>query len=310
MSSKREKIEKANSYTTLANISERDNSIKIAKDFNQLVLLGADSDGVLEQEDDKVYSLRSGMDNIHSFSHPIIYKGNAFIDTRAFVGRDGKIRLGTDFKLLMDRAKLELLWMENSEVFTGISSILVDVFASWLSGSLSRRLDLDMDSVTTFRIVAGVYYMGLINREDDIDVDEANIRILRMIPRLLRIPAPIINLLLEQYPGMLENLYRHTTDENRSKLSELTITLDELSNKNYDISKATLYGSMLNGAFIGANSSSTAAVALELVPTLANLIYLTRAKGIQSRTEIGRVVSGIIKKHDFDNFDSFMKKVL
>lgn len=309
--SKKKRIEMlSSSYSSLITKGMSDKTHFIANELSKIKVLDKDNT-LLHKEGEHVFAVIGELEKVNSFAHPIISNKDVYIDARAFLNKQGKLKDVQDFTFLVNRAKIELSWSDDPDGFSGHVGILVDLFASWFSNSLTIKSDLPLEVSTNFKILAATYYLGLLHRPEEMSNEDISIRLLRLLPRILRVAAPLITRIMDTHSGMLESLYDHSlSDGYNSKLEELSRYLDIVSNEEYGINISTIFNVLSRGAFVGSNSPEITGIALEHIPTFAMIAYIVSLKGIQGRTSIGRTFDGIKRKHDVESFIDFIERLI
>ena len=297
-----------NAYTTQITAGLFEKTTMIAARLAQLYLIDKSNPIFKQQSHTNIIALIGEQDDIPPFHHPIIYKGQAYIDGRAFVNSAGILRNVYDFNFLVLRAQLDLEWTTNKEIFQGQEAFVVDAFASWFSNGLARNLELGLLAATNFKIAAAIYYLGIMHSMENMHKDEVILTLLKMLPRIIRVPAQVIDDLIAQDEAAFIDLYLHKNTEKPeyfSNIHKLITILNTITNNEVTVDISVIYNSLARGAFITTNAVELASMAVEYPPVLIAMLILVNQKSIQRNTGLGQILFGIYKKHDIDSFEKF-----
>ena len=282
-------------------------SIMIADIIEALLLVDKDNE-VFKFVRDKVVVLVGDVEKIPNFLHPIIHKGKAFIDARAYVTKEGNIRNYYEYSLLVKRALIDLAWVEDKEIFFGQENLIIDAFSSWFSFGLQRNTNANLITATNYRIIAAIYYLGIFSNEHILKDDDVITLILKKLPRIIRIPAQFIDDLIALNETAIIALYK-CGNGGLSKIHILADTLTVLTDESFKIDTGIIYNSLCRGAFIAANAIEISSIAIEHPPTFVAMMYCVTQKGLQQHTNLGRVVAGLVRKYDMEHFDRFISEI-
>jgi len=267
--------------------------------LQRILLLGNDDD-IEKLDDGKIVVIKGEFDKMPSLANPMLVKSIVVVDARPLVNRAGEIKIGYEYPMLLERARLELLWQSDPDMFQSNVTFIVDAWSQWVTGALTNKLSLSATSMVDVKIITATYYLGVLHRavSKDVDIDDINVQLLKLLPRILKIPASVIDeRVLTPTVTMLAELYTEHT------LAMLIETLNSITNDDYSIDTGLLFNVVVGGAIVANNASEIAAISLEHPPTFFSMVHLTLSKGIQARTNLGRVVNGISRKHDIDTFN-------
>lgn len=253
----------------------------------------------------------SGNDRVPIFQHPIISKeGKVFVDARPFISSTGNIKNKNDYVFLRRRAIIELFWAKNSDEFGGQEGFIADVFGSWFSNGIGSSLNLPMQVSQELRILATIYYMALVQRDQGYkDSEDLIFMLLKVLPRMMRIPAQPIDDFFVGKEEAIFNLYKRTAVTKDAPLENLILAIGETIDDNYGVNKSSIYAALTRGAFVAANAPELVATAMELPPLFALMMDYSLTKGIYGKTTIGRVTLSLSRKHNVRRFEEFVKTI-
>jgi hypothetical protein len=204
--------------------------------------------------------------NIPAFSHPLITIvhnreiGDMFIDVRSFgvfdnVNQVFKVRNDIDYKLMVARAKLNYLWVEENQVqLRDVSNAPMAIFASWISEAIGRRFALDPREQFNLGILAAIFYNSQFTNETEFN-ERDKLRSINAITRALRASAQDVIDILDKV-----SLVKSVTEF--CALSEEVTGSIRLKELNVGI----LF-SIMGGTWFGTNAKEMVAVAIEHPPT-------------------------------------------
>jgi len=282
----------------------------IAKDIESLLTIDKERYEFKIINDNVIAIVGDVGETIPSFFHPIIHNGKAYIDLRAIVNKEGKIRLYNEYVLMVRRAMLDLLWLTDKEVFFAQEAFVADTFSTWVSSGISRKLDNNLLITTNFRIISAIYYMGLFSNEAYAHDEDIIIMLLKRLPRIINIPAQNIHDLINVNEELIIELFRngsvHNCKMQKNKIFLFAHALTELNNNAYDIDPSIVYNSTVRGAFIAANATEISSIGLEHPPTFIAMMSCAIQKSMQNTTALGKSMMGLLKKHDVEGFTKFI----
>lgn len=303
----------SNSYSTILTRGLNDKMSKIGHELDKVLILNGSSTESLEFDKGCII-IKGEMDNIPAFAHPYVYKDSVIIDARAFVTKEGNIKDVSEYHLLKRRAYIDLAWAMDTAEFGSQADIVTDIFASWFANGLTKRLQMTMVENQYLRILAAIYYLHFLHRSEGLSDEETAITLLKVLPRILRVPAPMIEDVLNAVnPEQITQLYAYAGEKtpNSAVYLELLLSLfNQLTDNTYKLTTALVFNSLARGAFISANSDEIACIAIEHPPTLMIMIWFAMQKGIHGKTTLGVVVGSVSRRHNEDKFNTFMSSII
>lgn len=285
-------------------------SIDIAQQIEAIIMINKDND-VIHYVTSDIIAIVGDDSKIAEFQHPIFYKDKMYLDLRHIVTLNGDIKNLSEYNFIVKRAKLELAWQKNKDMFYGQMPFIVDAFSAWVSHGVQRAISASLKQASDFRIATAIYYLGLFSNEMYTKNEDLIIYILKRLPTIIRIPAQNIDDLFTnpELEESLLTLFRSgTSDQPVNGLRLLANTFTLLTNSTIDIEPVTIASSCCGGAFIGPNASNVSHVALENPPTFVAMLFSVFNIAYQKDTAVARAMSGIRKNHS-NTFDKFMSEV-
>lgn len=295
----------SSSYTTHVTIGLYDKVNTIAMRLAKILMLNK-NDTSFTQVKSNIYALAHDQDSVDAFLHPIIYKNTAYIDVRPFTDMNGAIRNNNEYTLLVRRAILDLEWATNNDVFASQERFVVDAFASWFANGLARHTEVSLLTSTQFRITAAIYYLGIFHNAEHASNEDVVLLLLKQLPQILRLPTGVIDDVITANEDAMVSLYLTPSGDVKSRLGQLITLLNIITQNEVQIDIGVIYNSLCRGAFIAANAVDLAAIAIEHPPMLMIMLAYVTQKSIQNNTTLGRAALGIMRKHDFNSFETFL----
>lgn len=313
MKTKRPDFATSNSYSTIITRGMQQKVGKITHEVDKIIALNGNDLNAIEAVDNCLI-LKGELESIPAFAHPLIYDDKVLIDARAYVNKEGQIKDLSEFHLLRRRANLELAWVNDTVDFGSQADLVVDVFATWFANGLTRRMNMSMVENNQLRILAAIYYLHFLHRAEGLSDEETAITLLKVLPRILRVPAPLVDEIL----GALDKehitaLYGYKGEQTPGSSVYLELMLElfnTLTDHSFKLTTPIVFNSLTRGAFISANSPELAAISIEHPPAFMLMIWYAMQKGIHGKTSIGLAASAVTRKHNEDKFNQFMGQTM
>ncbi len=279
-----------------------------AEEIYSLYHINANNDDITRLNN--IFILKSENNHIHSFLHPVIYKGMVFIDARAYYNRQGNLRNYGEYNILINRAKLVYAWYKNNELFNNQENFIIDAFSSWISYRLQHMTNCNLLTATNYRIICAIYYLGLMTQTEVMHDEDCIIYILKRIPRITNIPVQNLNDILAIDENSIIKLFKCNNKSNTQTLiSQLAIAITELTENEITITPSVIYNSCCRGAFIASNALEIATTSLEYIPSFISMLHVVFMRGAQNKTGLGKVVLGIQRRYDINDFFKFIERI-
>lgn len=168
---------------------------------------------------------------------------------------------------------LQTVWMdEGPNSILRLGNYQITVFATWLSGLISRRFALDAGQQLKLSIVSAYYYLCLFNEKGRMDAS----RTATLIGKALNVNVAYVLEVVGDLPFISDILeYLDAVDN--------TLSTERIAGLTPDLLVA-----LLSGSWFGPNHSVLVGVAIEYPPVFCSLLYL-------SLTDRSTKMSGIAK---------------
>lgn len=226
------------------------------------------NDDVIPIEKYNIYSLNGGTpisNNVPSFAHPLLVNFDnkdemLIVDSRnygRFISEQNifKVQNQTDYNLMLARAKLNYIWVNNKPNWLrDISTIPLSIFSSWISEAVGKRFALNPKEQFDLGILAAIFYLSLFS--DDVELEEKDkLRLINIITRSLHASAQDVITILDKV-SVISNIFEFCS--NAEKVTD-SVRLRELN-------PGLLY-TILGGTWFGTNAKEMIAVSIEHPPT-------------------------------------------
>ena len=304
--------ETSNTYSTTITKSLHPKMEKVGKSIDKIIALNGTDTEALDVTDN-IIAIKGELHDVPAFAHPFYHDEHVIIDARAFVNKEGNIKDLAEYHLLQKRAKAELAWIEDTHEFGSQMDFVTDVFASWFSNGITKRLNMTMAENQQLRILAAVYYLHFLHRSEGTDAIEANLILLRILPKILRVPATMVEEVLgavgETEIGELYSYEGEETPSSTNYLDALLRAFNNMTDDAHKLTQAVVMQSLTRGAFVAANSPEITSIAIEHPPTFYVMIYFALQKGVHGRTTLGVTTASVARRHNEEKFEKFMNTV-
>lgn len=216
------------------------------------------------------YDGSSGAIGVPAFGHPLAVtdhhnKKVLVVDVRAFgkwdpIKYEFKIRNQIEYNLLIHRARLTSIWMnESTTLLRDISTVPVSIYASWISEAVAKRFALDPKQQLNLAILAAVFYVSMFSDADTIDNNE-KLRIATQISRAMRVSAQDVLEVMDKVPVV-------------TNLKQFCASAEEVTGsiRMRELSTGILFA-ILSKTWFGTNAEENVMVALEHPPTWISIL--------------------------------------
>lgn len=253
---------------------------------------------------------------VPAFAHPLAFPisrpnapaaGSGFalaVDVRPF-GRwvpeqhRFAVRNDVEYTLATMRGQLNLVWFhEAPELLRDISSLPMQVFASWISENVARRFALDPGEQMRLAILAALYYQSLFVEETEIDESE-KIRLAAAVSKVVRVTAKDAMSVLDQIDQYVPGVHVFC------QLARAVTGSVRLEGLNVGV----LY-SILGGTWYGTNAKEMVAVALEHPPTWLGLLLMAGRERTFKNSELAKLVARMTGKDGGRMYESAIQTLL
>lgn len=277
-----------------------ESKVVLTKTIHALQL--AKAEGRLEQAIENVPNIFAvvgkgpGIDQIPAFGHALAVDELVFVDLRGFgsaVFYGGQYNRPTDGipSVLLKQALLQTAWQSDTQArreLYHLSDLPAQIYASWLSELITRRLALDETTQMKLAALSAWFFMCLFLTEDEFSAHvERGGNAAVKISRLLRLPLELVQQVSES--GYLKDSQAFT--DAVKQLGSL-----KLENFNLGVLHAITAGSWFG-------PKPTIAVALEHPPTFIAVVHtVVNERGFQ-KTSIGMSAQRFLKGSVLEQFN-------
>ena len=238
--------------------------------------------------------VKPAAEHIPAFNQPILLESDDdkrfIVDMRPFTRSDrlGNISITSalDYKLNLYYSILASVWVHNGNtLIESIAAFPARVYVQWLSGVITRTLNLDMVQQVQLKAILGAYYFLL--HEDgwhDTTVEDLE----KTLPPSLQSPTRIFAAKASySNPHATQELLKDMPLINT--LPSLIEYLHRVNSRYEALTLANLYA-MVSRSWFGANAPTLCAVALEYPPAFNTMVYFALNYRGLNKTGIGTIV--------------------
>lgn len=228
--------------------------------------------------------------NVGIFAHPVViqtHRDNEYstiTDARDVtkVEYDGgyKITSVPEYNFIRARAILQAQWSLSfigGMVSNPYHNFPMAIYANWISDSLTRRFNLDLEASVRVKALAAFMYLSMHQRKKEFE-EFLLVDIAMKISRVTKVPTNIVSEVIDT------PIYFSDVDDFCGALATRVN-----SSRIDDINPVVLY-SIIKGSWFGKNAPEIAAVAVEHPPTFDALTYTAASVSSFQRTILGTIV--------------------
>ena len=239
--------------------------------------------------------VKPAAEHIPAFVQPILLESDNddkrfIVDMRPFTRSDrlGNISINSalDYKLNLYYSVLSSVWVHNGNTLVeSIAAFPARVYVQWLSGVITRTLNLDMVQQVQLKAVLGAYYF-LLHEDGWHDTTTEDLE--KTLPPSLQSPTRIFAAKASySNPHATQELLKDMPLINT--LPSLIEYLHRLNPRYEALTLANLYA-MVSRSWFGANAPTLCAVALEYPPAFNTMVYFALNYRGLNKTGIGTIV--------------------
>lgn len=238
--------------------------------------------------------VKPAAEHIPAFAQPILLESDDdkrfIVDMRPFTRSDrlGNISITSalDYKLNLYYSILSSVWVHNGNtMIESIAAFPARVYVQWLSGVITRTLNLDMVQQVQLKAVLGAYYF-LLHEDGWNDTTAEDLD--KTLPPSLQSPTRIFAAKASySNPHATQELLKDMPLINT--LPSLIEYLHRLNPRYEALTLANLYA-MVSRSWFGANAPTLCAVALEYPPAFNTMVYFALNYRGLNKTGIGTIV--------------------
>lgn len=238
--------------------------------------------------------VKPAAEHIPAFTQPILLESDDdkrfIVDMRPFTRSDrlGNISITSalDYKLNLYYSILSSVWVHNGNtMIESIAAFPARVYVQWLSGVITRTLNLDMVQQVQLKAVLGAYYF-LLHEDGWNDTTAEDLD--KTLPPSLQSPTRIFAAKASySNPHATQELLKDMPLINT--LPSLIEYLHRVNSRYEALTLANLYA-MVSRSWFGANAPTLCAVALEYPPAFNTMVYFALNYRGLNKTGIGTIV--------------------
>lgn len=238
--------------------------------------------------------VKPAAEHIPAFAQPILLESDDdkrfIVDMRPFTRSDrlGNISITSalDYKLNLYYSILSSVWVHNGNtMIESIAAFPARVYVQWLSGVITRTLNLDMVQQVQLKAVLGAYYF-LLHEDGWNDTTAEDLE--KTLPPSLQSPTRIFAAKASySNPHATQELLKDMPLINT--LPSLIEYLHRVNSRYEALTLANLYA-MVSRSWFGANAPTLCAVALEYPPAFNTMVYFALNYRGLNKTGIGTIV--------------------
>jgi hypothetical protein len=191
-----------------------------------------------------------------------------------------------DYKLNLYYSILSSVWVHNGNtLIESIAAFPARVYVQWLSGVITRTLNLDMVQQVQLKAILGAYYF-LLHEDGWYDTTVEDLE--KTLPPSLQSPTRIFAAKASySNPHATQELLKDMPLINT--LPSLIEYLHRVNSRYEALTLANLYA-MVSRSWFGANAPTLCAVALEYPPAFNTMVYFALNYRGLNKTGIGTIV--------------------
>lgn len=233
-----------------------------------------------------VYELLPQAEHVGAFTQPIIVQHKdeniVVVDVRPIVreNRIGEITISStsDYKLLSYYGVMCSSWLNGGQsILQRNSAFAGRVFVTWVSGLVTRALNLDMLNQVTLKVITGMYFECLFNDDEKEELtDREKQQYAIAAGKYSYANTQTATDILKDVPLM-------------SNLDDFIKVLHTVSPRFEALTKVNLFA-MVGRSWFGANAPTLCAVSLEYPPAFYTMSYFALNYRGYNKTGIGNIV--------------------
>lgn len=255
--------------------------------------------------DNSVYT-----ESIPPFNHPFeIAKGKVVIDLRPFQNRIIKdasnvvtIPEGGFATLLLKQGLLQLVWAESPGLLSGLSDVPFAVYAAWIAGTLSRRLNLPLTTEQDVVAITAWFHLCQYAEYPTQTIDDIHsTELLRTATRISRMTYVKVERVLE----LIELVGYVRT------LNEYIEGVRKLEDRRVMALNTTLFFNLLAGSWFGGPAArEITAISVEYPPYFIAMFHTAINEKMYRKTPINELALRYNRGDAFNRFNSAFKNVI
>lgn len=249
-------------------------------------------------------------ESIPPFNHPLALGGNKVaIDLRPFQNRILKdanniitVPDGGFATLVVKQAMLELVWREEPQRLSGLSDLVVSVFASWIAGTLSRRLNFPLTVEQDIAAIAAWFHLCQYETQSSQTIGDIHSpEVLRLVTRISRTTYVKVErvLTLIELTGYVRTL------------AEFIDAVRKLEDRRVLALNATLFFNLLAGSWFGGPAArEITAISVEYPPYFISMLHTAVTEKTYRKTPINEIAMRFSRGDAFGRFNNAFKHLV
>lgn len=228
------------------------------------------------------------------FRHPFALIDNnkysgMFIDVRTLIRNvedNGSYTVSNnpEYDLLVNRAALNVKWLDNPKTLDISPSELASIYARWIASNITKRFSLDANSTAAIEILSMFFYRTLFIESVGFDKYFIEDSIL-FINNNTKYPVELVQSILSDIDSLI----------NIRELTNLFYT--KTNNQRLKGFNSGLLISVLGGTWFGQQRQELLAIALEHIPTFHSLILASIKENLYRKTGFNQTVESVLKSN-------------
>lgn len=243
------------------------------------------------------------------FNHPVLLDNNQIvIDLRPFSNRvmindknEAVITDGGFVALLLKQAVLQSVWLEDPSLLTETTDLPIQVYSAWVSGSISRRLNLPITIENDIAVLAAWFhmcqYMEPIKKEVDLQAT-STVGITVRLSRITYAPAEKVLNLLE--------LVGHI-----NTVAEFVEAVQKLEDRRLSAFNIRLFYTLLSSSWYGGPApSEVVAISTEYPPYFLSMLHTAINENMYRKTPINEMALRYRRGDSFNRYNKAIANIL
>lgn len=252
-----------------------------------------------------VSGVSSDETNIPPFIHPYLienFKGKSYLvtDIRAFRNNsspyqnqqefENSVRNKTEYALVKNRSIIELHWVaEDPAKMRTRFSFAGNVFAAWISQSVSKAYALDFHDQFKIMAVAIYYWHSLFTQETKLK-DRLLENAVFHAAKVTKLPAEEIHLIFEKIPEI------HSVNELCIAIQE---SVENIRLRDFNV---VMLMTLVRNTWYGVNAKELIAVALEYPPAWISIVFAALTEKTYRSSPVYRIIEAQAKRANAEEF--------
>lgn len=255
--------------------------------------------------DNSVYT-----ESVPPFNHPVTVDGKYIVvDLRPFQNRILKdsnnivtVPDGGFAALLMKQAVLGLAWQTEADRLNGLSDLVVSVYASWVAGILSRRLNFPLTTEQDIAAIAAWFHLCQYDTHHSQTIDDPqSAEIVRVATRISRATYVKVERVLELIAlvGYLRSL------------PEFIEAVQRLDDRRVMALNITLFFNLIAGSWFGGPAArEIVAISVEYPPYFIAMLHTAINEKMYRKTPINEIAMRFTRGDTHGRFNNAYRNLI